>query len=125
MRWKTRRWSRVASRNESNVIFTVALDVKLLFLDYLDHKAIRNTIAALGWEIPDSYWRSRFPKDLIFEVEEIGTREIDWQYLFLKIESLLKNSDALLNRRRIMKVLEGTKKIFLQLTEGEQIEGTI
>lgn len=100
VKWKTRRWSRVASGDKWNVTFNVPLDVKLLILDYLGHKDIRNTVGALGWQIPDSYWRSRFPGNIIFGVEQIGSRNVDWQYLCLEAECLLEKSDALLNQRR-------------------------
>ncbi|KAL1966952.1 hypothetical protein VTN77DRAFT_3696 [Rasamsonia byssochlamydoides] len=33
------------------------------------------------WQIPDAYWRARLPKDIIFEVEDLVSTDIDWQYL--------------------------------------------
>ncbi|KAL1967137.1 hypothetical protein VTN77DRAFT_3428 [Rasamsonia byssochlamydoides] len=96
------------------------VDIILTILDFLSYyKDIRNTLQALpswGPMIPNLYWRSRFPKEVIFEYEEIASRDdLDWQDLYFKAGDLLETSHGLRNRQRIMKVLEGIKALFLEL----------
>lgn len=93
-------------------------EIKDLILDHLPyHKDVRNALYAFGWKIPDSYWRSRFPRDIIFEINhELDPKvEVDWKFLCLKAEELLETSQSLLNRQRIFRVLEGTKKLFFEM----------
>jgi len=100
-------------------------DIRFIILDLLkEPKDILNILVAFKWQwqIPDLYWRSRFPKDILFEFDEIITskKELDWQYLCLRAEELLETCHGLRNRRRIMRVLEGTKSVFLQTIEQDR-----
>lgn len=78
---------------------------------------MRNALYAFGWQIPDSYWRCRFPREIITEIKtELDPKvEVDWKFLCLKAEELLETSQSLLNRQRIFRVLEGTKKLFFDM----------
>lgn len=102
------------------------LDVVFQILDYLPATDIESFLAATGWHMPDAYWRARFPRKLIFEVEEEGLFEIgeekekeekkvNWQVLCLEIEKLLEDKGlrGLQNRQRIFGILEETKGLFL------------
>lgn len=92
------------------------LDIRFLILDHTSAADIPNTLTATEWQIPESYWRSRFPRDIVFEIEEIPpTREVHWERLCLETEKLLEKSTipGLQNRQRIIRVLKGTKKVLL------------
>lgn len=94
--------------------FDLPLDIKYIILDLLNHADIRNALVALGWRIPDQYWRRRFPKDIIWEIEELTAPSTDvvWEYLCLEAELLLESLHGLMNRQRIIQVLRGTKSLF-------------
>jgi hypothetical protein len=95
------------------------LDIQCLILDHLSYIDIQNVLVALGWQIPDSYWRGRFPKDIIFEIEELAsTADVAWQFLCLGAEQLLESSHGLLNRQRIFRVLRGTRSLFFAMAGG-------
>lgn len=57
---------------------SLPLDLILAILDCLEYyKDIKNTLQVFPqWDslIPNTYWRSRFPRDIIFEYEEITHR---------------------------------------------------
>jgi hypothetical protein len=107
------------------------LEIQYLILHWLDrrdidalHEAFSGT--ASEWRLPDSYWMRRahrfFP---IYEIQDLLDRarnstgagtdrrvEVNWEYLCLEGEELVKTSEALWNRGRIMKILGRTKKLF-------------
>lgn len=95
----------------------IPLDIKILIMGYLSPKDAENMLTAFQWVIPDSYWQSRFPRTLIFEIESLiaSSKYLDWQYLCLQAQSLLETSHELRNRRRILNILEGTKRIFYEM----------
>lgn len=63
--------------------------------------------------IPQSYWRTRFIKDLMLEDEEVpGTEELHWRRAYYKIDGLVMNSAGLLDRRRTVKILKYTERTF-------------
>lgn len=90
------------------------LDIQYIILDLLDYNDIFNMQQALEWPVGDSYWRSRVPKILFFELEDVEEEGLDWEYLCPRLEQLLASFDPLKNRQRIMRVLQGTKNIFLR-----------
>lgn len=97
---------------------SLSLDVLLQILDYLQAADIENLLSATHWQVPDFYWRSRFPRKLIFEAEELisnKTENINWEFLYLEVEKLVRNERllGLQNRQRIFRILEGTKELFL------------
>jgi hypothetical protein len=70
--------------------------------------------------VPQTYWRARFVKDLMLDRKEVpGLDALDWQCLYLKIDHVFETSHGLRNQRRIMKVLEGTKALFLTYVADE------
>jgi hypothetical protein len=72
--------------------------------------------------MPQGYWRSRFVRDLTFDYEEVPEPDaVDWRYLYYKVDQLSATSHGLRNRRRIMKILEGTKELFLKYVLDEQL----
>ncbi|KKA25402.1 hypothetical protein T310_0580 [Rasamsonia emersonii CBS 393.64] len=75
---------------------------------------VENAIQAFGWTIPDYYWQIRTPP-FIFEVKPLDSTTMpffDWQSFALGVEELLETSLGLQNRRRIFRILQGTKKAF-------------
>lgn len=104
------------SRNPGTL--EIPLDILIQILDYLHTRDTENLLTATQWQLPDFYWRSRFPRKLIFEADELISAEpenINWQFLCLEIEKLVDNESlhGLQNRKRIFRVLEGTKELFL------------
>ncbi|KAL1965399.1 hypothetical protein VTN77DRAFT_5836 [Rasamsonia byssochlamydoides] len=63
-------------------------------MEALDNNAkdILNMLDASQWQIPDSYWHARFPKEVILEFEDLLSIDLDWQYLCLRAEDLFKTS---------------------------------
>ena len=117
MKRKTRRWcsrSLTIEHLGSPSSYGLPLDIKYIILDHLSHTDIQNALVALGWQIPDQYWCSRFPKDIIWEIEELAhtTADVTWQFLCLEAELLLESSLGLQNRQRIVQVLRGTRSLF-------------
>lgn len=47
------------------------LDIRHLILDIIRPPDIQNLLVATEWQIPDSYWRGRFARDIVFEVEDL------------------------------------------------------
>jgi hypothetical protein len=70
--------------------------------------------------VPQTYWRARFVKDLMLDRKEVpGLDALDWQRVYFKIDHVFETSHGLRNQRRIMKVLEGTKALFLKYVADE------
>lgn len=115
MKRKTRRWCSKPSSSAYRDPLGLPLDVEFLILDNLDYKDIRSVLLAFGWQIPDSYWRTRYPRDIIHELEEMrvsSSTEIDWKSLCLTTEEMLETVPELQNRQRIFRILRGTKELF-------------
>ena len=94
------------------------LDIIHHIFDHLRVTDIESILIATQWQVPSFYWRSRFPRKLIFEIEELTSAEmenVNWQVLCLEVEKLIEGetSRGLQNRRRIYRILEGTKELFL------------
>src|SRR5580658_796373 len=82
------------------------LEIIYMILDHLCSRDVRQLIATMNWDMPDAYWRSRFPKDIIFEIEQLSpTADLNWQFLCLEAELLLETSKRPLNRQRIFQIL--------------------
>lgn len=100
------------------IIFHVLpADIQWLIVDQLEYRDIPRILRAFGWVLSDWYWSQRFPKDLIFEVEDLKKTDkvaFDWPFLCLGVEKLLWRSPGLLNRQRLLPVLRKTKKLFLE-----------
>lgn len=100
--------------------FDLPLDIQLLVIDYLRPRDARNALAGLGWQVPLSYWRGRCSSAIkyIHEIEDAKSKEIDLEFLYQEVEELFsknnkkKASYGLKNRKRIFRILEGTKKLF-------------
>jgi hypothetical protein len=114
---KTRKWrlNVAAWPTRDAAPFNLPLDIRFLLLDILGGVDVQNAPIAFGWIIPDAYWKSRIPKDIVFELEEVDkTAATDWKSLCLKLEGLVNTLPELQNRQRILRVLERTKAIFLE-----------
>lgn len=73
-------------------------------------------LRAFGWVLSDSYWSGPFPKDLVFEVDDLMKDKavIDWQFLTLGVKKLLQRSSELWNRRRLLPVLRKARDLFFE-----------
>lgn len=98
------------------------LDIQFVVVDYLTQfPDLKNALIAFHWQLPESYWRLRIPRKLIFETEDLFSEDqadgVDWKYLCLGIERILATSHGLMNRKRIFRVLEGTRNLFVAMLE--------
>lgn len=99
MRQKTMKGRRVFSTVTGQGWIAIPAEIKCLIMDHLHGKDVGHGIIALGWRLPDRYWRSRFPRDIIFEVGDFDLGEIDWQHLCMEVEwkNLLHSPKAVRN----------------------------
>ena len=96
------------------------LDIQQLILDNLVRlQDVGNAVAAFHWQLPGSYWRNRFPCDLIFELDDVPQEDLDWQYLFTEVGRLTETSRGLQNRQRIFRILQGTRDRFFKIVEQD------
>ncbi|KAK2754248.1 hypothetical protein FQN54_007127 [Arachnomyces sp. PD_36] len=117
---KTRKWSSTISDPSSSStsgqakspnfyqVTQLPCDIMLLILDNLSHHTdIRNALIAFDWSPPDIYWKSRVPKDLIFELQDGNHWEddLDWKFLGLGIVKLLEQP-SLRNRKRVLRLVD-------------------
>jgi hypothetical protein len=118
--WGMDPWSERPEDKEP--LISLPLDIIYIVMTYLQHPDMCNTLRAFRWPLPNCVWRSLFPKDIIFEYEEIKAMEnLNWRQLYFRAHGLLKTSDGLKNRVRIMKILTEAKRVFLQLLEENNI----
>lgn len=105
---------------------TVFLPPELILMiadNLADSKEIRLLLWAFPhWSsmIPESYWRTRFTKDFMLDYGVVPDIDaLDWRRLYFRAGCLYETSHGLRNRRRIMRVLEGTKGLFLRYVADE------
>lgn len=106
-------------------LLNLPLDLKLLVLDCLRPADTQSILAATGWQVPDSYWRSRSPRIIIFEIEELDpTVKVDWALFCQEAEELVesRSSLGLQNRQRIFRILEGTKNLFFSALGEKELK---
>lgn len=56
-----------------------------------------------------------FPKEFVFEFDDLTGKEVDWQCLCLGVIGLLKTSHGLQNRQHILENLELMRSVFESL----------
>jgi hypothetical protein len=109
---KLRSWNCRPTKS-GNPMCDLPLEITYMILDYLHSPDASRLISTMNWHIPDAYWRSRFPRDIIFEIERLSpTADLNWRLLCLEAELLLETSKRLLNRQRIFQILIRTKQHF-------------
>lgn len=122
----------VLRRPQQAIVFDIPLEIAMMTVNimyndiYYSQASIddlRNMLTAFRWKLPDSYWKRRCKKDLIFEVDDLirsRNQTIDWQFLCLGIEELLLtdgwyDNGGLKNCGRTLKLLKGLKGVFLKM----------
>lgn len=100
-------------------VHDIPLEIKYMILNYVHYGDVNNLLCAFQWHIPDQYWRSRFPADIIYEVDESYEAE-DWRFLCVKAERLMESWKGLLNHSRILGVLNGAKEIYDEILAAEK-----
>jgi hypothetical protein len=93
------------------------LEITYNILDHIQSTDDLVALKVLGWQTPDSYWLSRIPRDLFFELDEElplleSTAVVDWPFFCLKAERLMETSHSLRNRRRIFRIVGSLKSLF-------------
>lgn len=123
---KTRKWSSVISpslsnRRKSSPYYRVTqlpCDIVFLILDnLLCHADIYNALIAFNWKVPETYWKSRIPRKLVFELSAEHQRQddLDWRFLFLGILKLLEQPQ-LKNRKRVLGLVDEIGRRFEKRT---------
>lgn len=100
------------------------LEIRFMILDLLRHEDVGEMLSDTQWQIPDSYWRLRLHRGILFDIHKLD-REIglDWQLLCLKSEAMVKTTRVLRNRRRIIDILKDTaKQLWDELNNDERRE---
>lgn len=90
--------------------------------DMMDTQEFLVFTGPLEWRMADSYWAARAPSALIYEIQDLlddGNVMVHWEDLCLRAEELVQTSDELRNRRRIMRIIDGTKKLFVRMMRNE------
>ena len=116
--------------------FRIRLPEELQFLiwDFLDRADVDVLHQAFTgksqWTMPDTYWVSRAAKSTtIFEIQDLYLEAkrkhnqdhhrhhttVDWESLCFQAEELTLTSEAHQNRRRILRILERTNKLWCAL----------
>lgn len=118
-------------RTPSSLLSHVPLDIAIQIVEFSKVAGIgdtRNMLAAFGWRLPNSYWKSRCKMDLIFEYADLHKTNcpVDWQFIGLATEELMEDpirehNTGLGTRRWIFRQLEQIKTIFLNLLEQEKL----
>ncbi|PGH27016.1 hypothetical protein AJ80_01201 [Polytolypa hystricis UAMH7299] len=79
-----------------------------------------NAERAFDWRLSNVYWERRFPRDLLWEVDDESIRatdDVDWRYLCLKAEELKETSHAIKNRMRILRGMNKIRDEFRPMLE--------
>jgi hypothetical protein len=138
----TTRKSIPGSHSHLSYPFSVPLPLELQYLIW--EKFSRSDVVALHeaftgkweWRLPESYWMKRTPITQIFEIKDhilmmnqnptgpsdVEMIDIDWESLCLQAEELVQTSENLQNRRRITRILEGTRAVFCSLMRKGELE---
>lgn len=124
--------------HHSHYPFRIRLPEELQFLiwDFLDRADVDVLHQAFTgksqWTMPETYWVSRAAKSTtIFEIQDLFLEtkrrhnqdhhhhhhhtNVDWESLCLQAEKLTPTSEALQNRRRTLRILERTNKLWYAL----------
>lgn len=107
-------------------LFTIPYEVWAGVFDCLHYTDLVKFLSVTRIQMPRSYWWSRAPRDVIWELDDIDgkTTPVDWQHLCLRAERLCDESLGLVNRQRICNILKevGTKLAFFSDVEvaGDQ-----
>ncbi|XHF98843.1 hypothetical protein AWENTII_002378 [Aspergillus wentii] len=101
---------------ESVIVPTeIILTIADFLTDSADLRMLLWVFPSWGESIPPGYWRARFIRDSMLEKEELSSDGgLNWKYIYFNMDRLLANSHGWRNRRRSMKILEGTKALFLK-----------
>ncbi|KAJ5811406.1 hypothetical protein N7474_007707 [Penicillium riverlandense] len=95
-------------------------EVLYMILDYMDYSFLPILQSMFQSPFLDPYWRRR-ARPFLTEFEDIRDRDLDWQFLCLKIEKLDAVDDAFHSRKRVVGILEEIKTgILKKLEEGDE-----
>lgn len=91
-----------------------------MILDHLDYSCLPALQLIPRSPTLNSYWRRRV-RPYLTEFEEIRDRDLDWQFLCLKIEELDSTTDLFRTRKRLLGLLEEIRMGILEkLEEGQR-----
>lgn len=85
-----------------------------MILGQITYRDIIRVLYVLRWNIPDSYWRVGFPKNMIYEVDG-GFEATDWCLFYIRAESILDEETGcrgLKNLSRILDILKSVKALY-------------
>jgi hypothetical protein len=106
-------------------VFGLPLELKLVILDFLSHPRDAGTASvAFGWDVPDSYWRNRFPCHLIYEIADIPSEKLDLPRIFIAFGEFLHPLPwGLENRQRILGYICRIRELFEDELEKGSAQG--
>jgi hypothetical protein len=102
---------KIRKRLPGSMLSTLPYELQVMILDNLDRPAMEKLFSVFDVRIGSRYWRFRTLRYARFEIEQIPENEaVDWEFLCLGAETLLKTHHGLINRRRIMYILDDVKR---------------
>lgn len=130
---KTRRWSSSiagsspipnerARSSQYHQVSELTSELVFMILDNLSCPTdIRNALIAFNWKIPEVYWKSRLPVNVIFELQD-GQRpdSLDWKSLYLEFSDLVEKLPTVKNRKRVVELIDEIGRRFKRrMTESD------
>lgn len=102
-------------------LFAIPYEVWAGIFDCMHYTELVKFLSVTRIQMPQSYWWSRAPRDIIWELDDIDceTTPVDWQHLCLRAERLCDESLGLINRQRICNIL---KEVDTKLTFFSDVE---
>lgn len=99
--------------------FDLPAEVKYAILDHVQAKDVLNLLYAFQWKTSQQYWRSRFPRKIIFEVKKDFDTD-DWCLFCVRAERLVEKCGALRNRRDLLDSLMKVRVFYREIRDAEE-----
>jgi hypothetical protein len=114
-------------RRPQRIRYQLPLEIMYMIFDLISGTkswAALKMLENMGWQLPDSYWRDRIPRDIISELDEEISQldppaDIDWPFLCLKAEMRCKTQYSLRNRHRILRIVRSVKSLVRKQLDDE------
>ncbi|KAI9759793.1 MAG: hypothetical protein M4579_002092 [Chaenotheca gracillima] len=99
---------------QNGAIQCLPQDLRMMVMDRLSSRDVRSACEAFGWTFRNSFWMSRFPRKLLFEMQPWIKANVDWWEFWHCLNDLIRHkiSPGLWNRVRILKIIETLARDF-------------
>ncbi|PGH14343.1 hypothetical protein AJ80_05933 [Polytolypa hystricis UAMH7299] len=94
------------------LVNTLPWELRYQVLDCLGLKEFKNLIAAVGWKLPDSYFRQRIRKDIFFEINHPKTpSKHSWKELCFNSEAMLERVERHMECQKLLRNGKARRKM--------------